>query len=183
MNKRQFIVITEVIMSFFPDFEKKISTDTRLKIWYEMFEDLDFNSTQAALKKVLIDSKFMPTVSEIRQAVAEIENPATSITGAEAWGQVKKAIGRYGMYNPEEAFESMDQEVARLVRRFGWKDICMSDKIGVERSNFMKLWEEQQKKDKHYAALPGSVKMQIENNKAKKLQNTVKQLSEKFSSN
>jgi len=177
MNKKEFIIITEVIMSFFPNFEKKISTDTRLKIWFEMFQDLNYKSTELALKKVLIDSKYMPTVSEIRQAVAEIENPDNSITGSEAWGQVIKAIGRYGIYEPKKALDSMDQRVSTLVKRFGWKDICLSEKIAVERSNFMKLWEEQQQKEVKYTALPGSVKLQIENNRKKEVKEKLKKLS------
>ncbi|MGM0409272.1 MAG: replicative helicase loader/inhibitor, partial [Bacillota bacterium] len=120
MNKKEFMIITEIIMSFFPKFEKKINNETRLKIWYEMFEDLNFKNAQLALKKVLVESKYMPTVSEIRQAVADIENPDNKITGSEAWGQVKKAISKYGRYREKEALESMDERVRSLTKRFGW---------------------------------------------------------------
>lgn len=167
MKANEFSNIMKLITVFFPKFQENINDDFKKQIWYEVLGDLDYTVTQIALKKLLSSCRFMPTVAEIRQAVSELNNPNTLMSGAEAWGQVTRAISKHGSYAEKEALNSMNSSVALLVKRMGWKDICMSENIMADRAHFIKLWNEQQIKDKNYGALPNEVKQFIENKKEK----------------
>lgn len=176
MDRKEFAQTCEIIKAFFPKFQENIDSKQKKTIWYEMFEDLEFDVTSTALKKVLAESKYMPTVAEIRQAVANIKNPKNEMTGSEAWGQIRKAIQRFGSWNVQDAYQSMDPEVRKLAKRFGFKDLCVSENIMADRAHFIKLWKQQQEKKQKYDALPRSVKED-----QKRIQNNIKMLSETMS--
>jgi hypothetical protein len=81
-------------------------------------------------------------VSDIRRTVIELEKGPVR-PGGEAWGDVLRAIGRYGSHRaPGIDFEFDDPEVARCVKALGWSNLCNSDADGqrADRARFIELY-------------------------------------------
>jgi len=59
-------------------------------------------------------------------------------TAAEAWGEVLSEVSRVGSYGAPQFTTS---EIHRAIECVGWRDICLSEQIGVERAHFMRAYD------------------------------------------
>ena len=80
----------------------------------------------------------------------------------DAWGNVLRAIGKYGYSGYVEAMEEFDEITRQVVKRLGWKEICMSENISVERANFRMIYEQEQSRRNELAQIPENMKVAIE---------------------
>jgi len=104
------------------------------RLWFVMLSDIPYQLAQKALIKITAQSKFFPTVSEIRDAIkgfsdSKLPNPE------EAWLEVMQKLDRYK--SPEWSCE----EIKKAVRAIGYLAICDSENLGVERAHFMRIYE------------------------------------------
>jgi hypothetical protein len=60
------------------------------------------------------------------------------MNSAEAWGEVLRQVSSTGSYGVP-VFS--DDIVKRAVECVGWREICMSENIGVERAHFMRAYD------------------------------------------
>lgn len=112
-----------------------------LQIWYELLKDLDYMIAQAAVQKHMISSKFPPTIAEIREQAASVAHGDRPLW-SDGWEQVLKAIRKYGSYNPSAALAEMDEITRQTVERLGYRDLCISENIMVDRANFRMIFEQ-----------------------------------------
>lgn len=127
-------------------------------LWEKMLEDIPFAVAEKALVKVMATSKWFPTVAEIREAALEIAgigipDPAT------AWAEVMAEVRRIGTYGVPE-FSC--PEIKAAVSVIGWRDICLSENIGIERAHFMNAYKAYEEQAKERAQLPPSLRREIE---------------------
>ena len=108
-----------------------------LEIWYEVLSDIENSDFEKAVMWHMRNSKYRPTPAEIREAVRTLVAPAK--TGDEAWGEVLKAISRYGSYSEPEF---SDPITALAVERIGWLSICRSNEsdLPIIRAQFRNLY-------------------------------------------
>ena len=160
MTKDEFKIIIAALKSNYKKFG--IENEQQFLFWYEMLKDIDFILMQAAIKKLVCESTFAPTIADIRKRVSELTMP-DNLDPIDAWGQVQKAIGSYGMYRCKEALENMDNDVAQIVKSMGWENICMSDadKMSVVRGQFIKIYQTKTERKKQESLLPDGLKDQI----------------------
>jgi hypothetical protein len=85
--------------------------------------DLDFEIARAAVDRANKTSEMIPTIAKIRAEVVELARGGKR-SGAEAWGDVLRAVGTFGIYQ-EPRFA--DPLVAEAVGAVGWRAICQSD--------------------------------------------------------
>lgn len=105
-------------------------------MWPELLADLEFNHVKAALLAHCRSAKFLPSPAELRELVTN--GPSSGRSGIDAWGDVRRAISRYGVHRvPQFA----DPLVKRAVDAVGWTTICNSESEGVERAHFAKAYE------------------------------------------
>lgn len=130
-------------------------------LWERTLSDLPADVAEAALMMVLATSRYFPTVADIRAAAAQIQNPQ-AMDASEAWGQVAAALRKFGLYQAKEAMEYLSPDVAAMVQRFGWYELCHADKIDVIRGQFMRAWDAFAKGRQEMAVLPASVRVLIE---------------------
>jgi hypothetical protein len=66
------------------------------------------------------------------------------------------AIRKYGMYNIGPALASLDPLTRQAVEQVGFREICLSENISVERANFRMVYENlaERKKTEQQVALP-----------------------------
>ena len=138
MTKGEVAKLLVVLAASYPRFEVD---DVKVQVWHEMLGDLDYAVASMAVKKIIMQNTFPPAIAEVRKAAAELTNPE-NLTSSEAWGEVTRAIRNYGYYRGEEALASLSPTTAQVVRYMGWREICMSEDIGVIRGQFLRMYEQ-----------------------------------------
>ena len=138
--------------------DKPVARPT-IDAYFEMLQDLPYDLAAVAVKKIIATDEYptLPTIGKIRQAAAEISR-GRILSAPEAWGLAIKAIHRYGYYREAEALASLPGQVAEVVRWMGWQTICMSEKISVDRGQFLRMYEVHQKREQEQAVLPPAVR-------------------------
>lgn len=160
MKKTEIVKLLAVINAAFPNMQ---ITEAMVDLWHELLSDIDFNLAKAAVKKILLESPYPPTIAEIRKQAAEIMMPEENkIDPAEAWGEVERAIRYYGSYMEEEALASMSPAVAKVVKYIGWREICLSEEPEVVRGQFLKMYQQVQERERKEALLPLDLKNEIQ---------------------
>lgn len=112
-----------------------------VEIWFRELKDLDAVKLTLAARKFVSTSKFPPTIAELREAAAEIENgemPAWE----DGWQEIVRAIRKYGYYKPEEALDSMTPLTRQCAERLGFLNLCTSENLQVDRANFRMIYTE-----------------------------------------
>jgi hypothetical protein len=126
-----------------------------------MLGDLDYAVASMAVKKIIMQNTFPPAIAEVRKAAAELTNPE-NLTSSEAWGEVTRAIRNYGYYRGEEALASLSPTTAQVVRYMGWREICMSEDIGVIRGQFLRMYAQVAEREQKELLLPADLRQGIQ---------------------
>ena len=128
---------TRIIALLLDGFRPKDWSIGSTRVYVRTIEDLEYDAAQVAAVRLLQTEKFMPRVADLRRSVYRVMHP-DAITPGEAWQQVMREISRVGSYGTPR-FD--DQRVAAAVNAVGWRAICMSEVVGVERAHFMRAYE------------------------------------------
>jgi len=108
-------------------------TSATIELYAEMLVDLDRDDVRRAVGCLVAMSKWFPTVAEIREAVAGAAVDGLPDAGV-AWGEVRKAVSRFGSYRVPE-FSC--PEVASAVEVVGWATICLDENVMSTRARFV----------------------------------------------
>lgn len=112
-------------------------------VWYSFFSKEEPEVFQTAIVRLIPKCKFMPSIAEIKEEIAELTAPDLRLKPEEEWDKVQRAIRRYGVYNAEEAEKSLDPYTRSVVKHMGgFKAICLMPDDDWPRKNFMSLWKE-----------------------------------------
>ncbi len=158
MTKGEVAKLLAVLAASYPKFEVD---DLKVQVWHEMLGDLDYGIASLAIKKLILESTFPPSIAEVRKAVVEIQTPEQT-NGAQAWGEVVRAIRRYGYYDPDGAIQSKSNRTARVVQMIGWREICLSEEPGVVRGQFLKMYQQVAEREQKMRLLPQSLRDEIQ---------------------
>lgn len=157
MTEKQIAQAITIALAACPQHAAKLDGDAiadMRRAWFMLLEDLDAADVGAALKRHLATSKWLPAPAELRAIVAESKH-GRKRPGADAWEDVRKAIGSVGSYR-SPAFA--DPLVDRAVRALGWRELCASENAVADRARFIELYEQYATADAEDAAvatLPG----------------------------
>jgi hypothetical protein len=157
MTKGETAKLLAVLAAAFPRFEVD---DLKVQVWHEMIGDLDYGIASLAIKKLILESTFPPSIAEVRKAAVEIQTPEQT-NGAQAWGEVIKAIRNYGHYREEEALGSLSPRTAYVVKCMGWREICMAEELGVIRGHFLKMYQQVAEREQKEQLLPPAMRREI----------------------
>lgn len=134
-----------LILSAYPTQRQRMSQDD-VRGMYAAYaaglSDLPFDAARAGITKLVKTSKWMPTIAEIRAATVTARD-GRAREGAEGWQDILQAVGRYGgNRTPGVDFEFSDPITARVVRAFGWREICQSENQIADRARVIELYEQ-----------------------------------------
>jgi len=120
-------------------YDKNIPEET-LRIYVKCLEDLDRGALLAAASDWIILSQWFPTVAELRRkAVALSDGGTLPPSPYEAWGEITDAASRQGrQWVPTWSHVAIG---AALDQIGGYRRVCDSELLGVERSHFLKSYE------------------------------------------
>lgn len=156
MDKKQFAIYASALRTYFPK-ENILPNDQAMALWFKQLQDIPYDVAEIALNKWVAVNKWSPSISEIRQTAIELMSGESKDWG-DAWEEVLKAINNYGSYREEDALNSLDNTTRKVVKRLGFRNICMSENIEADRANFRMIYTNQVERDKQDAQLPESLK-------------------------
>lgn len=175
MNKQEILKAVAPLQLAF----KGNLDDARMRLYVEMLSDIPPQILEAAVKKLIMTNKFLPSIAEIRETAYGIKGTISGNAApdeSEAWGEVVKAIRSVGYYRkPKFSHEA----ITTAVNNIGWQDICMTTNDGMNtlRAQFRRAYQlaAQRQKDNRDNAVLG---ISPNNEKLKQLTgNLVKKLS------
>lgn len=175
MNKQEILKAVAPLQLAF----KGNLDDARMRLYVEMLSDIPPQILEAAVKKLIMTNKFLPSIAEIRETAYGIKGTISGNAApdeSEAWGEVIKAIRSVGYYGkPKFSHEA----ITTAVNNIGWQDICMTTNDGMNtlRAQFRRAYQlaAQRQKDNRDNAVLG---ISPSNEKLKQLTgNLVKKLS------
>lgn len=150
MTQVETAKLVAVLLAAFP--AAKVTGGTS-QVYEKMLADLDYVAANAAVERLIATARFMPTVAEIRDAAMTLTT-GEKRPGGDAWGDVLKAVRRFGRYR-DPVFD--DPLVARCVAALGWVEICDSENQQADRARFIQLYDElavSDRKDRVAGQLP-----------------------------
>lgn len=163
MDKPEFQVFASALRTYYSK-ENLLPNAQAMELWFRQLQDIPYPVAEATLNKWVATNKWSPSIAEIRELAAEIQNGKLPDWG-EGWEQVNLAIRRYGYYRPKEALESLDPITREVVNRLGFTNLCLSENPAADRANFRQCFEIVAKRNHENNVLPLP------------LQETIKQLS------
>lgn len=117
-------------------------TDEQAKLYLLMTNDIPEPVLLKSIEALIKESRFLPSVAEIRERAAALYKAAQGAEPPDAgrgWGEVVREISRTGYYGKPQI---RDPVAAEVVRRMGWKEICSAPagETGVLRGQFLKMY-------------------------------------------
>lgn len=155
MNKQEILKAVAPLQLAF----KGNLDDARMRLYVEMLSDIPPQILEAAVKKLIMTNKFLPSIAEIRETAYGIKGTISGTAApdeSEAWGEVIKAIQSVGYYGkPKFSHEA----ITAAVNNIGWQDICTTPNEGTNtlRSQFRRAYQlaAQRQKDNRDNAVLG----------------------------
>lgn len=160
MSKKEFLLFAAALKTYYPN-DKLLPNEQALELWYQQLKDIPYEMASAVLNKWVSTNKFAPAIADIREQASAIRI-GTAPEWGEAWESVMRAVRRYGIYQKEEALASLDDLTRRCAERVGFRDICMSENIGIERASFRDIYNRETERRRRDAQVPEDVKKMIE---------------------
>lgn len=140
MTKKEFAILADALKTFYPR-EGLLPNTHALELWYRELQDIPYNIAELSLRKWVNTNKWPPTIADLREMAAGVQNGDVP-EWSEAWESTLRAIRKFGSYRPQEALESLDPLTRKVVERLGFRELCMSEKIEVDRANFRMIFEQ-----------------------------------------
>lgn len=134
------------LKTFYPK-ETLIPNEQAITLWYEQLKDIEYKTASLFLNKWVATEKWSPTIADIRGGTSEIMCGEVADWG-HGWEQVEHSIRHFGYYREDDAYNYMDDMTCQVVKRLGFKNLCMSDNASTDRANFRMIYEELSKKEK-----------------------------------
>ncbi|WP_367567779.1 replicative helicase loader/inhibitor [Lacrimispora sp.] len=159
MTKQEFAVFMATINTAYPRCELYIPDQTTL--WYEMLGHIPFDVAKIALKKYILSNKFPPMISDISLLAADLMEERIPDSD-EAWGEINKAIRRYGYMREAEALESLSEPVRKAVERIGFQNICQSpyEQQNTLRAQFRGAYEAEYRRSMEIHKMPAQMRIE-----------------------
>ena len=155
MNKQEILKAVAPLQLAF----KGNLDDARMRLYVEMLSDIPPQILEAAVKKLIMTNKFLPSIAEIRETAYGIKGTICGTAApdeSEAWGEVMKAVRSVG-YCGKPKFSH--EAITTAVNNIGWQDICMTtyDGMNTLRAQFRRAYQlaAQRQKDNRDNAVLG----------------------------
>ena len=161
MNKEEFATLTAALRTYYPR-ETILPNKQAAELWYMELNDLPYEVAMIALREHVHTSKWSPSISELREKAAEIQNGKAADWG-DGWQKTLEAIRRKGMYREQEALESLDDITRATVERQGYQNLCLSENQAADRARFKDIYEQIAERKKRESHLPDALKIAMNN--------------------
>lgn len=152
MDKQKFATLAIGIKAAYPA-SKILEDNPSMDFWYMMLKDIPYEIAENAIMEHICTNVFPPNIAEIRKLCIE-RCKKSVLSFDDAWGVVQKAMRDYGFYNPQKAFDTMDELTLSVVKNLGWSNLCRSENPEASRANFRMAYEAKAKEAQNSNQLP-----------------------------
>lgn len=115
--------VCQVMAAAYPNFVLRKDT---IDIYSDLLADIETGVLGVAARQAIAESKFFPTVAELRERVVAMHKSASRVPDAEAaWREVLGAFAHTSCIEAQPKFSH--PVIDEAVRRIGWRDIGMCD--------------------------------------------------------
>lgn len=166
MKKSDFVPI----MAYIGAAIGKPQSDYTVEVYFDLLGDLPKEALQIGAKRVILLHPWstFPSVAELREAAVEtLRGVACELSSAEAWQLAWKATGKI---DPEvegsidRGCDGLPPLIVEAMKAFGIGALCFGkEPISVVRGQFVKIYEQLQRREHRVGLLPTSVTKAIEN--------------------
>ena len=162
MTVKEFGFLADAIKTYFPR-DNVLPTENAMRLWYSELKDIPYQLAHTALRKYVSTNKFAPTIADIREQVAELNNQnEEELNETAAWSLVLKAIRRSTYYSEEE-FVKLPDTVQRAVaspkqlREWATLEDVDGKTLTVIQSNFQRTFRVEQQRERERSKLSPDV--------------------------
>lgn len=150
------------VTPLFPHYKPPADDEARAILtnsWHMMVGHLENDVLMAAFKVAAGKSEFFPTPALVLECAVSLTTPDKR-SGADAWGDVVRAINEHHSYHPPDTdggaldatnyrWSFTDKIAGKIVNGMGWLYLCMSTDQMADRAHFIKGYE--QERDRVFA--------------------------------
>lgn len=138
MTQEEALTVLAVLTAAYPTTE---ITEPTVKIYVKFLLDIPYEAAYNAVLKLIAQSKWFPSVAELRETAFEIMHNIPS--AEEAWGEVIELIHTIGFYGQPKFSNPLIIKTIKAIG--GWGKLCNSENIEIDRANFMRVYENYRK--------------------------------------
>ena len=153
MTAKEFGFLADAIKTYFPR-DNVLPTENAMRLWYSELKDIPYQLAHTALRKYVSTNKSAPTIADIREQVAELNDQnEEELNETAAWSLVLKAICRSTYYSEEE-FAKLPPTVQRAVaspkqlREWATLEDVDGKTMTVIQSNFQRTFRVEQQRER-----------------------------------
>lgn len=122
------------------NYRVKTMPKEQIAIWYELLKDIDYSIINKAVQKIMLTSKFYPTIAEIRSNCLELVQGHKK-SGMEAWGIFRQYVNLYSTSDDYQRLKKDHPDVYDLVKSVGGRELLMGNASFV-RPEFERMYNE-----------------------------------------
>lgn len=161
MTQNEFGIIAAALKTYYPK-EKLLPDKAAVELWYEELKDIPYDVAQAAIRKWVSTNKWSPSIADIREYAVSSANGDSKDWG-KAWDEVVTAIRQFGYCRCMEALDSLSGITRETVDRIGFRTLCDSENIAVDRANFRMIYEQLSERAKRHDQMSVELQGMLEN--------------------
>lgn len=161
MDRKQTATLLMYLRSSYPNNSEALERPETAETWYTALTDIDFEMAKVAVMRWVMTEKWLPSIADIREGVAQITEP--TMDWSEAWSQAMDAVKNYGPYAQKEAMDSLDDVTKEAVKRIGFMEFCLleHDDVEVMRAHFRDVYNQINARKREKAQLPAALQNKI----------------------
>lgn len=165
MTRDEFKILAKAMKSAYTD-NNFLPDKESFDLWYALLKDIDYPMASRAVKCHIMTSPYVPKIADILKFVNQMTTPE-AMNGAQAWDLAYKAICN-SSYNSEEEFSKLPPLIQKSIgsaENLKAISLMPNDTVcSVQKSLFLRTYENEVKRAKELDALPLDVRELIENN-------------------
>jgi len=164
MTSNEVSVLLGILRTAYPRFYMdmtKAEIKNTVDLWADYLSDVDLETAKTVIQSLIAKCKFPPTIAELREQVSNIKYASIDDVGM-AWGEVTSAIKKFGLYSQEEALASMSEITRQIVKRLGFRELCLSDNTMADRAHFFRIYNIMVSRLEEERLLPDAMRSKIQ---------------------
>lgn len=159
MTPAETLKIMAVIVAAYPTCKLDPEDEGQFGVWHDMLCDLPYPTVLTATKAMIATSKFPPSISEVREAVARAQSESRGdLSVQDALAKLRRSFVLHGYYDPTGAREFLGETIWRVVTMVAgsYADLCISEDDNWP-ARFERLYNGQAAQDMRQMQIPAQV--------------------------
>jgi len=144
-----------------------------LELCWEMTKDIPEDAYIRSIKRIMAGHKEIFQSTNLIALIRENAVDSTIPNVGDAWAEVLREMARTGSYGQPKFSHPL---ITQAVQGVGWRSMCMSENIGVDRAHFYRIFDQLKDRAQREEIVPQKL---IDN---KQLQRLIEQTTERIGS-